>query len=459
MGKLIEADKGSISSVFFKYYIPTLVSLLSVTVHQIVDGVILGQYVGKNGTASLGLFVPIITFFIACALIISVGGGIFLSKNLGSKKYKDAQEVFQFTTTLVVIFGLIILLVFPLCTDMIIYFLIDNYDTDIFKQATDYAFWGFLWLPFFLIRMVWGTAVSHDGAPKISRNASLIAVISNILLDVLFVIIIPLGTKGASIATGISILISVVYLYVYLKKGKGNISFKGFEFSLRFKEWKELLYQGIPSFVSETSFSLGLIFLSKSLISYGVIAVSVFGIINYLSIIFLRLFTGAMISALPIFSFNIGAGLSDRVLKAFKFSSLFTVGLGCVVTIIGFLYPRALIQIFVRNESESFYHFASEGLSLFFLLFLAAGPNYIFAAYLQSIGKIKFSIAVHIFKGVILVGIFLMLLLDHFNMDEKGVWLSRSLAEITTLIIVVVFTLIQKHKFYSNKAILESGKN
>ncbi|MEP1489630.1 MAG: MATE family efflux transporter [Algibacter sp.] len=455
MGKLIESDKGSISSVFFKYYIPTLISLLSITVHQIIDGIILGKYVGKFGTASLGLFLPIITIFIAFGLVISVGGGIFLSKSFGAKNYKDAQEVFQFTTTLAVLLGLVIIFTGPFFTESITYFLTDNYNSELFKNATDYTFFGFLWIPFLLIRMVWGTAISHDGAPKVSRNASLVAVILNISLDFLLVIVIPLGTKGASIATGISILASLLYLYVYINKNKGNLSFIGFKFRLKFKKWKELFYHGMPSFVSEISFSVALMMLNKSLIPFGVIAVSVFGIINYLSVIFLRLFTGAMISILPIISFNIGASLPDRVIKAFRFSLLFTLGLGIVVASLGFLCPRTLIEIFINDESENFYILSSKGLSLFFLLFLAAGPNYIFGAYLQSIGKTKLSITVHLLKGIILVGLLLLLLPEYFNMGINGVWLSRSFAEIITLFLIVIYTFSYKNRFFSRKTILK----
>ena len=91
---------------------------------------------------------------------------------------------------------------------------------------------------------------------------------------------------------------------------------------------------------------------------------------------------------------------------------------------------------------------------MFFLLFLAAGPNYIFGAYLQSIGKIRLSVTVHLLKGVVLVSLFLFLLPGYFNLGVNGVWLSRSLAEIITLVLLVIYTIIYRNNFFSSRTIL-----
>jgi Na+-driven multidrug efflux pump len=454
MSKAANLDKDPIRSLFFKYYFPALTSMLSITIHQIINGLILGQHVGKEGVAAVGLFGPVLIIFISFALMLLIGGGIVISKSIGAGNYSHAQNVFQFNTTVVLLAGSVIGLSAPFVTGPITNFLVGTENTLMVKSTYDYMFWGFIWLPFFFLRMLWGNAVTNDGAPKISRNASLLAVILNILLDILLIIVIPLGTAGASLATGISILISTIYLFVYISKGRGHLSFTNFRFTLRFNEWKDLIHYGIPSFVSEICFSLGLLIMNKSLVPFGALAVSAFGLINHLSFIFLRLFTAAMISILPIISFNIGAALPKRVLDTLKFSLLFSFLLGAVVVFAGFTFSDFLIGIFSGDGSEEFRGIAVNAVGLYFLLFLAAGPNYILGAYLQSIGKSTMAIAIHLLKGIVFIALFLSLLPGYFNMGLNGIWLSRSFTEIITLVLIGLFTLYNRDRFYSHEAIL-----
>jgi putative MATE family efflux protein len=449
-----QLDKDPIRSLFFKYYTPTLMSLMSVTIHQIINGLILGHYVGKEGIAAVGLFGPILIIFIAFALALMIGGGILIARSIGAKNYDYAQEVFQFTTTLALILGGIVAFSSPFITKPITTFLVGDDGGDIIQSTSDYMFWGFIWLPFFFLRMLWGNFVNSDGAPKISRNASLLAIALNIILDFLLIIIFHLGTEGASIATGISIFAAVVYLFVYISRSKGHISFKHFKFTVKLKEWRELFKYGVPSFVSEISFSLGLLLLNKSLVPFGTLAVSAFGLINHISFIFIRLFTAAMISALPIMSFNIGAEQPKRVLETLRFSLFFTFGLGVFISVIGFSFSNFLVSIFSGNESEDFKTLAVNATGLYFILFIAAGPNYILGAYLQAIGKSTMSVVINFMKGFVLIGSFLMLLPYYFEMGLNGIWLSRSLTEIGTLILIGLITLYNKRMYYSHEAIL-----
>lgn len=455
MESKVQLDKGPIRALFFKYYIPALISLLSITIHQVIDAAILAEYVGKEGVAAVGLFGTIVTVFAAFGLTLVIGGGILIGKSIGAGNYVKAQNIFQFTTTLAILFGLVIIILTPFVASDIVSFLIGNKETKLFDKTLDYMFWGFMWAPIFLLRMILGNAVSHDGAPKVARNASIFAVALNTLLDILLIIVFPFGTEGASIATGVSILLSTIYLVVYINKEKGHLRIRNYKFVVKLKEWKELLNYGAPSFVSEISFSIGLLLINMRLVQFGTIAVSVFGIINYLSFIFLRLFTAAMISTLPIMSFNIGARLPSRVLGVFKFSLWFTFLLGITVAALGFLIPEFLVKIFSGADSDEFKKMASDSLGLFFLFFIVAGPNYILGAYFQSIGKLVPSMILYLLKGVVLVAIPLYLIPGYSDHQAEWIWLSRTFAEIGAFVLVGLYTLNQRQVFFSEKTILK----
>ncbi|WP_138478886.1 MATE family efflux transporter [Dyadobacter bucti] len=443
-----------ISSLFFQYYIPALTSILSVTLHQVINGIILGQQVGKEGLAAVGLYGSVIIVFIALTLPVMIGGGILIGRNIGAGDYSEAQKIFNFATTLAILFGCMVALSTPFIVKPLAGFLAGANHEVLVRNTSDYMFWQFVGLPFFFLRMFWGNFVSNDGAPKVSRNASVLAVACNIVLDVLLIIVFPFGVAGASVATALSILISTAFIFLYIKKQKGHLSFGNFKFTLQLKTWKELANFGLPSFASEISFSSGLLIINHSIVSYGALAVSAFGLVNYISFIFIRLLTSAMIASLPIISFNIGAKLPGRVQEVLKFALTFTFVVGLLITAAGFAFPDLLVVLFSGEETAEFKKVAGGATSLYFLLFLAAGGNYILGAYFQSIGKAAISVLINVLKGIVLIAFFLMILPGYFNMGLNGIWLSRSLAEILTLLLIGCYTLFHKEKYFSKNAIL-----
>jgi putative MATE family efflux protein len=457
MTKPKHLDTEPIPSLFFKYYFPALVSMLAVTLHQVINAIILAKQVGKEGVSAVGLFGPVFTLYIAFALALMIGGGILVGRSIGARDFTKTQAIFEFTTTVALLFSGFIALNSAFLARWIAEFLSGNDNTLIAESTSDYVFWGLLWMPFFLLRMIWGNLITHDQAPKISRNANLIAVSLNIVLDILLVIVFPYGVAGASIATGISIVVSCLYLAFYISKGRGHFSFTNFRFRISLPDWRQLFSFGVPTFVSEVSFALGLIVINHQLTTYGENAVAAFGIVNHLSFIFLRLLTAAMISALPIISFNIGAKRPERVLEMVKFSVSFSVVVGIVVALMGYWLPAPMIDLFSGDEPPEFKTVAVHAMGLYFGLFIAAGPNFILAAYLQSIGQTMLASFVHMFKGLLIVSALVYTLPHAFGLD--GVWMSRALTEVVTLAFIVMVTFFGRRKYYSHAAILGGVKS
>lgn len=447
--------KAPIPALFFRYYGPILTSMLSATLYQFVDGIILGRYVGKEATAAIGLYTPILIFFIAFGLALMIGGGILISQNIASGKGHKAQEIFEYTTSYTLLIGVLISLAAPLVYHPIGRLLAGDESHILLAYTKTYLFWSFFWLPIFLLKMVWSNLLNNDNAPKVGRNSTLIAAGLNIVLDILLVIVFPFGVTGAAIATGISIIASTVYVWWYIRKETGHLSIKKFRLRWRLPEAKALYQYGTPSFVSELCFALGFILINNSLLAYGSLAIAVFGLINYISFIFLRLLIAAMLSVQPIMAFNIGAKLPERVLATLRFSIGFCTLLGIVV--IGFIYffPNALISIFSKENNEEFHQIANTAIVIYFSLFLAAGANYILSMYLQSIGKSNLSTICNALKGLLLVALFVSVFPKLFGENIESIWWTRPMAEIATLVLIGIYTLVNRKQFYSPEGILK----
>ncbi|MBT1686263.1 MATE family efflux transporter [Dawidia soli] len=446
----VSADLGKdpIPSLFFRYYVPTLTSIMSVTVQMIVNGLLLGHYVGKEGVAAVGIYGPVLTVFIAFVLALTIGGGILIAHSIGAGDGARARGVLCFGTTLALTAGLVVAVSAPFVAAPLARFLVGAEHVSLVQNTRDVMLWGFVGMPVLFVRIVWGHFVVNDGSPRVARNASLIAVALNIALDFIVIVWLGWGTAGASIATALGNAFAMGYLFWYIRQGRGQLHFGNFRFTLYFPAWRLLFQAGVPSLLSELSFSLGLLIISRSLVSYGESAVAAFGLINHLSFIFLRLLTAAMLAALPIMSFNVGAQKPARVLAMLRFAMMFSVVIGVAVCGIGWLVPGLLIRIFSTETTAAFESLAAGGLSLYFLLFLVAGPNYILGAYFQSTGKTAMSIIVNLLKGVVLVAVFVWVLpMQHPGLT--GIWLSRVGAEAATLMLVGGITFLYRRRYYS----------
>jgi Na+-driven multidrug efflux pump len=443
-----------VGALFFAYYVPALTSILSATLHVVINGIILGQQVGKEGVAAVGLYGPVSIMLVALALPVMIGTGIVLGRSIGAADYDSAQRIFAFATTLALLFGGTVALVSPWLVKPLTVFLVGTGDSSLSGSLAAYLRWQLLGLPVFFLNMFWGSLLRSDGNPDVSRNASLVAVGLNLALDLLLVVGLRLGVEGASLATLLGSTAATAYLAFHLQKGKNHFGFPGFRFTVRLAEWRELRRLGLHLFVSEVSLSTGLLLISRAVVPYGPGAVATFGLVNHLSFIFIRPFTSAMIAALPIMSFNLGARLPGRVLATVRVACLFTLALGLVVTTLGLLAPGWLIAPFAGDETAASRQGAGGALALYFLLFLAVGPNYLLGAYFQSTGRPGVATAVHVLKGLVLVAGLLAVLPGAFGLGLRGVWLSRSLAEILTLVLLGGYTWLHRERYYGEQALV-----
>lgn len=447
-----QLGEAPIRTLFFQNYGPAIISLLSSIIHQVINGIILGQQVGKDGLAAVGLYGPVVIVLVALSLPIMIGGGVLIGKSIGAGDFKQAQQVFQFATTIVILLGTCVSITAPFTAVPLARFLAGAANVTLAENTADYAFWQLVGLPFFFLGMIWGNFVRANNAPKVSRNASILAAGVNVVLDLILIVACGMGVKGASIATAVALATGAAYLFVYILKGNTHLSFSTFRFTLKLPQWKDYFKIGLPSFASEIAFSSGLLLINQSLIGFGATAVAAFGLVNYLSFLLIRPFTAAMIAALPIMSFNIGAKQPQRVLETLRFTLGFTLLLGIVVTAIGFFVSDQLIMLFSGDENMAYRKIASQAMGLYFLLFLAAGPNYLLAAFFQSTGKTVVSLVINLLKGFLLIAPALMILPEYLGLP--GIWLSRSLAEILTLIIVAAYTFYYKDRYFAVNAIV-----
>ena len=91
---------GDVSKAFIKFAIPSVLTSLLMISTYIVDGILVGQFVGAEGLASFNLVFPVFSFLAATGIIIATGSSALIGDYLGRGRPKDANQIFNISLCL-----------------------------------------------------------------------------------------------------------------------------------------------------------------------------------------------------------------------------------------------------------------------------------------------------------------------------------------------------------------------
>src|SRR5699024_4640273 len=240
---------------------------------------------------------------------------------------------------------------------------------------------------------------------------------------------------GATLATVIATIAGVLVYAIHFLKKSSNLK------SVRVKwNWRDTLNVsgiGFPSFLAEAATGVFVMGYNIALAFYSnTDGLCAFSVLNYLYtfMFFAFIWVDSIIQAIS--SYHHGAKKYDDVRLAVRLGE--PAGHGLVLVFIAFVYRATgcLVEL-LGITSPDIVALSSEGIKLFFLGYIFMGINFVYMTYYQSIGQIKPSIGITLFRGFILLGVMLLVLPPLFGI--KGIWLALPTAEAVMAIILIIF--------------------
>lgn len=424
----------SVTKSFFQYFIPTILGMMLMSINIVVDGIFVGNGVGSVALASVTIAVPVFSIIISISLLIGVGGGTLYSIAMGEGNTKRAQRLFTVSFVLITVITLVIAFISYLNMDSLARLFGANEET--LPYAKDYM----RILLIFSLILAWENCLSifvrNDGDPQLAMVGLIVSALLNIVLDYWMIFILEWEVTGAAIATVIATFVGLlVYLFHFFKKGSG----------LKFvwEKWKRKdLMQigaiGLPSFLSEAGTGIFVIGYNIAIAYYaGTTGLAAFSVINYLHTFMFLAFIGIGSSIQPMISFYYGSKKYDSIKDTVKVAEITGLALGALALIIGYFGADYLVSIF-GVASDEITALATKGIKLFFLGYLFMGTNFIYMTYYQSIGYVRPSIGITVFRGFILLIVALLVMPYWFGIT--GIWLALPVAEGLVAITLMIFS-------------------
>ena len=438
-------SEGNIPKQLIMFASPLFLSSLMQIIYNAVDMIVVGQKLGQVGLSAVSVGGDISHFLTFFAMGFSNAGQILISQYIGAKQQDKLGRFIStmFTTLMGCAVG-----VSAVCLALRHTLLqLMNTPAAAYDGALAYSTVSMIGLVF-IYGYNSGSAVLRGMGD--SRHPFIfisIASVLNILLDILFVMVLPFGCMGAALATVISQGISFVLCasYLYRNRGAIGIDFTLHNFTNPDKDmFLSLVKLGLPMAIKSASIQISKLFVNSFINSFGV-AVSAFaGIANKIASISNLVSNSVNTAGSSMVGQNIGAEKYDRVPKIMLTVAAITFTVAITMSILFCTFPLQLFGIFSREKEVL--DIALEYLPIAVLMFFGSACRAPANALINGSGNYKMNFATAIFDGIVMrIGLAVLFGIV-FNWGYLGFWLGDALAGFTPLVIGVVFFISGKWK-------------
>lgn len=347
--KITELGTQSIRSLLMKYALPGIIAMTASSLYNMVDSIFIGHGVGAMALSGLTVAKPFMDICAAFGTLVGVGASSLVAIKLGEKDYRSANDVLANVILLNVLLGALVMAVGLYWLDPILYaFGASDVTITYAREYMEIILWGNI-----LTHIYYGlnSMLRSIGHPKIAMYATIVAVVTNIILDPIFIFVLDMGVRGAALATMISQLVSVIIELVIFLNPKEVIYFHRGIWRLKRDITMRALGIGTAPFLMHMASCFVVIVLNNQLKRYGGdMAIATFGMTNRFMFFFSMIVMGLNQGMQPIVGYNYGAKLFDRMVRALKLTAMCATCVMGVLWLFGLIWPEGFIRLFTHDE-------------------------------------------------------------------------------------------------------------
>ncbi|MBP9992897.1 MAG: MATE family efflux transporter [Bacteroidales bacterium] len=446
-----------IGSLLRMYAVPGIIAQTAASLYNMVDSIYIGHIPGVGAAAISGLAVtfPLMNLSIALGTLVGVGGMTMISILLGQKNYDSATQVLSNVLSLNVIIGVLFTaLVLPFLEPILRFFGASDVTLPF---AYDYMFIIILGNVFTHLLHGFNGIIRCSGHPRTAMGLTLFTVISNAILDPVFIFGFKMGIRGAALATILCQILALVYTFRFLADKRRFLHFRKPVFQLKWRIAKQSLAIGVGPFLMNVAACIVALFINQQLRRYGGDdAIGAYGIVNRFTMLFVMICMGFNQGLQPIAGYNYGARQYKRVKEIFFLTAKWEVLITTVCFLFSELFPELAVGMFVNMNDPAnarLAELAPKGLRIMNAGFALVGFGIVSSNFFQCLGLVKTSIFLSLARQLLFLLPFVYALPLMFN--EVGVWVSFPISDTIHVVVSTIFIVRLIRKF--NK--LEDGES
>lgn len=431
-----DLTKGKVMPLLVGFTIPLVLGNLFQLTYNAVDSIIVGQFVGKEALAAVGICNPIMTLMILFLNGLCMGASILMGMQFGAKDYGTLQK--QISTTMLsgMVFSALLSLLCILFAKPIL--LLMQVDSAIMDMTMSYMRVIFLGLIFTFLYNFFSSTLRALGDSKTPLYFLIASSVLNVIGDLFFVIVLKMGSIGCAIATVISEMMCCLFCILYIQK-KVEILRLGKKWLIFDKSLlKKTVSYGWASAMQQATVQLGKICIQTIVNTMGVSVAAAFAVVNRIDDFAYTPEQNIGHAMTALMAQNHGAHNEERMKEGFRCGMLLEFIYGVVLFFVCFFLARPLMKLFV-SDAEVIEHGVKYLQLISFMYILPAATNGI-QGYFRGIGDLKITLlSSFINMGVrVICAIPLVLLLglgiEALPISYLGGWLGMLIVELPLLI-------------------------
>ena len=440
----LELGSKPVGALLWQYALPAMVAMVASSLYNIIDRSVIGQVVGPEAIAGLGITFPFMNLGAAFGAAVGVGASTCISVKLGQRDYATAQHLLGNTVTLNLIIGLAFMAVSLIFLDPILRFF----------GASDAT------LPYareFMEIILAGNVVTHmyfgmnavlraAGKPRHAMYATLFTVACNIILVIAFVWWFRWGIRGAALATVTSQSLALCWQMRLFSNKHELLHLKKGIYKLKSVLVRNIVSIGISPFLMQTTSCVIVIFMNNQFVRYGGdMAVGAYSIANSMVMVFFMFVMGVTQGMQPIVGYNYGAQKYDRMMRCVWMAIAVATTILLAGWAVSMLFPRQIARMFTTDPT--LLEMSARGIMLDMLVFFVVGSQAVITNYFQCIGKVRISIFLSLTRQLILL--LPMAYVFPFFWGLDGVWYSMPVSDFLAFAFTIPIFMLHIRKFKS----------
>lgn len=432
-----------ISKLFKKSVISIIAAAIATMVGVVIDGIVIGRFLGPDSMAAYGLVTPIINLATAFSGILATGAQVVCAQHLGAGKSEKARRVFSMCMVVTAVVAAIMMIVILLFRGGISEILgARGKSAHLLPLVSDYLLGMVFAFPSVLLLFEFNSLMRLDGDP----NRVIVAVVVMTLLDVagdlLNALVIHGGMLGMGLATSISYFAALVIMLLHFTKK--DIIFKFSPKNLNIKDLKDILTTGSSSAMGSVSAMLKNGVLNGVMVATALssTAVAAFGVVttvfNFTSSIMIGVgLTTAMIAGMIL-------GEQDRsgAEALVKVSVKTALVIGLLLGVVVFVFSDWIAGVFGSSDGVQMVELAARGLKFYAVSIILYGVNIVFVNYTQGMRRMAVTNIFCFLQGFVFMVLPALLLSG--SMQTDAVWISYIIGESATLLFIWIFAAVRK---------------
>lgn len=428
-----------------RFVLPSVVMMICTSMYSIVDGFFVSNYAGKTPFAAVNLIYPVAMAFSTMGMMFGTGGSAIVSKTLGEGKRELANQYFSIITVTAAIASLVVAAAGVALIKPIVAWL--GAEGELAWYAAVYGSILFGTQTTFVLQVMFLSFFVTAEKPGLSLRVSVLAGVTNMVLDWLLIAVLGWGIVGAALATVMGQVVGGIVPLVYFSRENDSLlrlTFRGLR-----PDWPMLLktcINGSSEMVTNLSSSVVNILYNFQLMRLaGENGIAAYGVIMYVNFVFAAVFLGYSMGSAPVVGYHYGVGNHGELKNLFQKSLTLLSVTGLVMTLLAEVLNVPLVRLFVGYDPELF-AMTCHGFRLYALMFAVTGISIWGSAFFTALNDGVVSAVISFLRTLVFQVGAILILPALLGLD--GIWLGVVAAEGLALVVTAAFFAAKRGKYH-----------